>query len=722
MKNNEWYSASELIGLPDLPGSVQWINALACKEGWRSRPRAGRGGGREYHVGSLPAAARAALSARLYRASVSAGQADGRRLQVAAAIDERVMQRQRETGLAEAAHLTGRQRERMDAKLYLLAELDAFGRHAHLPDTVAINTFCARYNMGDIEVEPWVRAHVPHVHYATVYNWRRHLAAGGAARLAGEYGNRRGSSKIDTQPELREFVLAMLTDFPHASAAHVMAALRARFGGRDDVTLPGKRSVERWLAGYKRDNKQLFAAVSNPDQWKSHYMAAYGSASEDVVRLNQRWELDSTPGDVELVDGRYTILGVIDIYPRRAKLLLARTSKSDAVALLTRRALLEWGVPEEVKTDNGADYKSLHVRRVFASLDVHQEFCDPFAAWQKPHIERLFRTMSHDLVELLPNYIGHSVADRKALEARRSFADRLLAKDKVLPVQMAADELQRFLDDWVEHIYHRNPHSSLRDKTPFEMVSGWTGQVRRIDSERALDVLLAEAPGNGVRTVTKHGIRVDRNTYVAPELGEYVGQQVQVRYAEDVGRIYVFDDGGFVCIAEDPSITGVSRREVAAHAREKQKTAMQEARRELKRSARKANTRDIAEEILAARAQENNTVAFPTPSVPHTSEGLAAADQAARAVTGQTEKRDLTEREEAIARQLKTPAAPVHQLPETPKQRYQRWLAIDRRIQAGEAVSEADRGFWQGYQQTADWRAQERLQREYGLGQETQGA
>ena len=34
------------------------------------------------------------------------------------------------------------------------------------------------------------------------------------------------------------------------------------------------------------------------------------------------------------------------------------------------------------------------------------------------------RTFSHDLVELLDGYIGHDVAARKDIEARRSFAQR----------------------------------------------------------------------------------------------------------------------------------------------------------------------------------------------------------------------------------------------------------------------------------------------------------
>lgn len=71
-----WYSADELasLALPGLPKAKRAINERAKEEQWAlksdqegnplSRRRAGRGGGTEYHVSVLPAAARAALVQR----------------------------------------------------------------------------------------------------------------------------------------------------------------------------------------------------------------------------------------------------------------------------------------------------------------------------------------------------------------------------------------------------------------------------------------------------------------------------------------------------------------------------------------------------------------------------------------------------------------------------------------------------------------------------------
>ncbi|MBG6770922.1 transposase, partial [Pseudomonas aeruginosa] len=58
---SEWFSAQKLAGLPGLPGTVQGINSRATRDSWQQRKHMGRGGGREYHISSLPEETRAAL-------------------------------------------------------------------------------------------------------------------------------------------------------------------------------------------------------------------------------------------------------------------------------------------------------------------------------------------------------------------------------------------------------------------------------------------------------------------------------------------------------------------------------------------------------------------------------------------------------------------------------------------------------------------------------------
>ena len=119
---------------------------------------------------------------------------------------------------------------------------------------------------------------------------------------------------------------------------------------------------------WKRANAELFLAVTNPDAWKNKKLVAFGSYAEGVTRANQLWMLDSTPADVQLLDGRHSILGVIDVATRRARLVVSKNSTAEAVCQLLRRAILDWGVPDTVKMDNGRDYASERVAGVLVGL------------------------------------------------------------------------------------------------------------------------------------------------------------------------------------------------------------------------------------------------------------------------------------------------------------------------------------------------------------------
>jgi hypothetical protein len=63
LQRSEWFTADELaeLRLPALPWTKRKINLLARDAGWESRPAATRGGGLEYPVSALPAAARIEL-------------------------------------------------------------------------------------------------------------------------------------------------------------------------------------------------------------------------------------------------------------------------------------------------------------------------------------------------------------------------------------------------------------------------------------------------------------------------------------------------------------------------------------------------------------------------------------------------------------------------------------------------------------------------------------
>ena len=653
-------------------------------------------------LNGLPQDVREALACRAAENS-PAGRLAGLGLGALAEQDNAAGLAARAEGLSKYQRLSSEAKARADARAELVRMCQVYARTAGISSTQARKRLATKYNAGRIEVEASVRAVLDSVSAGGLRNWELTLENNGLAALAGEYGaHRKGSGSIDSMPELREFVLGMLTEYPHCSATAVFEGIKARFapGKR-----PSKRTLQRWIKAWKEDNEQVFCALKNPDNWRSQYKSAAGSASEHITRLNQLWEYDSTPGDVMLNDGkRHVVIGVIDVYSRRVQLHVERSSCSAGICAVTRKALLAWGVPETAKTDNGSDYVSKQMVRVYQGLGIYHERAPHFTPEKKPFIERVFRTFSHGLLELLPGFVGHNVTERKDIEARKSFAQRLCQKGETINLSyLSVTEFQNYCDTWADAVYQHDRHDGLGGKTPWERASEWTGPINKLADERALDVLLLPAPGdNGWRDVAKKAVKACGGHYNHQLLGGLEGSRVRVMLDEsDAGYVYVFDEAGiFICRAEDPDLTGTSRAEIAARRREHQKRLIAEQKAELKAAAKKANVKDIAKEILNHRAEEAGKLhRLPQLSTPYTTDALDQAGIAARVDDAPPAK---TEANAAARAQLEHTAV-VHHLPETPRQRWKRWAAIDAALLRGDAVSEVDKDFYKLWRQTADW-------------------
>ena len=104
-QQQEYFSASELAGLPGLPSTERRVRARAERESWQWRERAGRGGGREYPLSGLPQATQIAIASREIRAGDAAGNnepapASAKRAEALAAVHESKPQAQKDEAAA----------------------------------------------------------------------------------------------------------------------------------------------------------------------------------------------------------------------------------------------------------------------------------------------------------------------------------------------------------------------------------------------------------------------------------------------------------------------------------------------------------------------------------------------------------------------------------------------------------------------------------------------
>jgi transposase InsO family protein len=529
------------------------------------------------------------------------------------------------------SRLTEKQRARFDARVAVIDAIEAWRRQHGLPVKDAAHAFAKAFNEGAPVVSIEIRAALPrNVSGHTVLSWMRMLKRGDVESLALAKKGRhlKGTGVIDRDAAVQDVVLGMLGKHSHISCTLLVRALRTKFADAGE-RVPSYATVSRWVRTWKRKNAQLFLAMSDPDAHRSKYGAAGGDASEGIDRPNQLWQVDSSPLDVTCSDGRrHTLISVIDVATRRLKFHVVRTSSADGVANLLRKAIIDWGVPDAIKSDNGPDYASKRIEDLARSLQIDQDFCTPFSPEQKPHVERSFRTFQHDLLELLDGFSGHDVRQKQAIRSRKSFAERMSGR-KSVETRMTPAEVQDFCDKWCT-AYATRPHRGLKGKSPLQVLAEWKGPIRRIENERALDILIMPAPKDGGwRVVGKKGVSVEGGEYNHRAFGGMEGSRVFVRLdPEDIGRIYVYDDNrDFICIAEDPAISGVSRAAVAAERKANQQQTLAEQTAANKRQ-RKSSAVTAMEILEHEVRQASKLSAFPKRTETHTTDDL---DQAARA-------------------------------------------------------------------------------------------
>lgn len=719
----QWFSAAELIGLPDMPGTTQNINAKAKRESWTCRKREGRGGGFEYHLNSLPLAAQQYILAEHTKAQIA------QQTEQAKVLHEKFSGEKKTPAQDETANALRLMKDWSEARKHrcfvrfeVMNACENYIRNVAalgVKRMQATRSFVEMFNARSL---PFADDIYTTLHgslsVVSVRRWRKAYQEGGLANLDSRAHPAKYQYLIETQPEMKDYAIAFLAAFPTATAGKLLKAIKEDFK-ESELRLPCVRSTGRWMDWWKAQHAELLESLRNPDAWKNNYLSAFGSASEGVHYLNQLWEMDATPADLQvtLPDGskrRYHITGLIDVYSRTPKLLVTETPRTESNAALMRRAILTMGKPHKVKIDNGSDYVSMGMMAVLHSLDIEYEVCPPFSPWKKPHIERFFRHFSHDLLELKPGFIGHNVAERKAIEARKTFAERLMQKDEVIDVTMTPEELQKFCDDWVNNVYMHKVHSGI-DATPFEMVSNFKGEIARIDNERALDMLLSVPTQGGTRTVNKTGIKIDNIIYIAAELGPYIGQQVRILYdKDDLGQIVVNHlSGEFLCIAFNAEYKGVDRAQIAIEARRLQREELKRAKAEIRAIQRKHNVRDVADRIMASAAVEaGKLVMMPKRSSEFTNTAIEGAALASEA---------LSQKESAIPPITQAHMDSLRDLMrneqkqnDTEEDRFRRWLDLNDVVQAGNALDEVNRHWKKNYEATSEFKGRYMVWEDFG--------
>lgn len=656
----EWMTAAEIaaLKLPALPHSEFRVREAARASGWDVRPRAGAGGGREYAVASLPEAARRALAAR-----------EARRARALAPVAP-----------PAAAELKGWQRAVQDARAAILLEVSlraavmgiGRARESVVSDALAgrlrpdLQMLAERCNARRGEREA--------LSVASLRRWQgERERAGTVTALAPR------AAPEETAPDWLEPLMRTRARPSKISLPQAIEQLPA------GVLIPSLRTVQRTIAALPAQLRE--AGRLGPRAMKA--LKAY------VVRdTSDLWPTAVYTADGHTLDAevqhpmtggpfRPEVTSIVDVKTRRVvgwSAALAENTWGTLDAL--RHACTTAGVCDIWYVDRGKGFnnkvfdgaRDAAETGLMARLGITKLNSLPYNSQARGVIERLHQSVWVRGARLLPTYVGEDM-DREARERanKRTRAD--VEVYGTSPLLMPWSEFLSWAQAQVD-AYNDRPHSSLpkvggRHLTPNEawaaaIASGWSPDILPV--EDAADLYRPQIQ----RKVSRGQVRLFGNTYFASALEPHHEREVLVGYdIHDPMVVWVRDlDQRLICEAR----WGANRQSYMP-------ISVVEAAHERRVDAQLARVA-----VKAASIEETRR--------PRLVEAVSAP------IDPMVEARAA-----ALAEKL-APKVPVPRPEDAAAARYDRALALEAAIAAGEDVSDNDRRWVRGYRTTAECRAQ----------------
>ena len=339
------------------------VEKQALRNGWRFDLEPVRGGHRKvFAVTDLPRDIGREVERRveLTRNAVEAASVDAAIARVRLSAAERAAERaaKGEANLKKLLEgISEGVKARLDSRFAVVRSWEQwFAAAQPMSRSISWEAYAQAYNSRALQLPHEVIVVFPKVSARSVQRWVLDYERDGMAGLIDENDGRlrKDVNVFTTQPMLEQVAIALLIERPHLAVQSLLDLIEA--SARDEKTgamlfnVPTYHQTYRFFKAWKARNDELLTASTNPDQWKNRHMTAFGDASADVVRLNQRWEMDATPADWMLTDEdgkqrRYTASVVIDVFSRRMIAVLAPTPKTETHKFALRACRMCTGIP-----------------------------------------------------------------------------------------------------------------------------------------------------------------------------------------------------------------------------------------------------------------------------------------------------------------------------------------------------------------------------------------
>jgi putative transposase len=651
-----FYSATELAGLPSMPGTVQGVRKLALRERWEGQKRLGSKAV-EYTFATLPELTQAALIA----ASIAS--------EPSASIESpQYMTKGRDA--ISASRLTDQQRSVMTARLAFVREIERMNQV--VSQNRAVATLVALAKTGDLS--PYLNERVIRANDRKTQD--RSLSERTLKRWLADYRahGETGLAPLRQQKDMSVPVWAaqFLKHYQRPQKPSVEAAYEQFKQIHEEVlssVCPSIHAVRRWL-------KKLAPEVRERGRMGLHELKslqAYNRRKADMLWPNDVWVADGHTFDAEVINPltgqifRPEITTVIDWATRRIVGFSVNLAESTLATLDSLRdSVTRCGMYKVLYVDNGSGFDNAVVYEVNDRLGGTITHSLPYNSQARGVIERPHRTILVRLAKTFGSYIGADMDKEAATKTHKLSRKQLalgLAPTVVPEFETFFAALQLALDE-----YNHRPHRGLpkfRDTQTLRKRHQSPMDAWKAAQNEGWEALLAEAGvveslirPQVVRTVHRCQVQWNSGTYFLKTLDVFHGEEVRVAYDfRDSGRVWIHSlDGDLIGEALlDGNASPAMPKTLLEKASEKRE------RGQLSRLTKKAKTiTGLDVEMRVIPAQHAHELS---------SEQLAEAQRFA---------------------QLAAQQAPTFELPSDPTARYHFWHKLDGRLSNGESLSQEE--------------------------------
>ena len=372
-------------------------------------------------------------------------------------------------------------------------------------------------------------------------------------------GNRSRKSELSTE----KFFEESINRFLKAERPSVASAYRFY---KDQCLLHSKNGVQNYKpmsksAYYKRIEKlnSYEVAVKRIGKNKADILYSYKGEIVKPERIMQRVEIDHTPLDIILLDdetlqplGRPYLTLLKDVFsgclvgyhitfkaPQNASV-----AKAICHAILPKNKSKEhwdidwpcYGKIETLVTDNGAEFWAGSLEHMCLELGIHLQYNRPGQPWQKPYIERSFRTINDLFLSDLAGKTFSSIDERGDYNA----------------VNNADIKFSAFIcafEKWVAEVYNCSPDS--RDMKIPSVI--WQEALEVMPPAELSESEIFELPKlaamKETRAIQSSGITYNNLRYDSEALSDYRKQYLSMSRTckviikvnvDDLSHIYVY--------------------------------------------------------------------------------------------------------------------------------------------------------------------------------------